>query len=43
MVYAYGTQLNASNKNDLTFVVVIADRTDSISINRIKKRNGQGV
>jgi hypothetical protein len=24
MVNSYGTQLNASNKNDLTFVVVIA-------------------
>jgi hypothetical protein len=37
MVNSYGTQLNASNKNDLNFVVVIADRTGSISINRIKK------
>jgi hypothetical protein len=38
MVNSYGTQLNASNKNGLTFVVVIADRTDSISLTLIQVR-----
>jgi monovalent cation:H+ antiporter-2, CPA2 family len=38
MVYSYGTQLNASNKNDLTFVVVIADRTDSFLGSKVVPR-----
>jgi hypothetical protein len=38
MDYTYSTQLSSPNKNDLTFVAMIADLTNSISSGEIKNK-----
>lgn len=37
MVYTYSTQMSAPNKNDLTFMAIIVDPTNSIATGETKR------
>ena len=38
MVYTYSTQLSSPNKNDLTFMAIIVDPTNSIAAGEINSK-----